>query len=60
MELVKILDGITRYRFGMSAEVMDEWKSSRQVPGQPHGGSTPKADTGEGSPGPGGIDAPAA
>jgi hypothetical protein len=56
---IKVLDGITRYRFGMSPELMAEWKAVRRVPGQPKGGSLPKAGNGEVTPGPGGI-APAA
>jgi hypothetical protein len=31
---VKVLDGITRYRFGGDPEVMAEWKAVRRVPGQ--------------------------
>jgi hypothetical protein len=33
--VVKVLDGITRYRFGMNPEMMAEWKAVRQVLGVP-------------------------
>ena len=47
---VKVLDGITRYRFGMSPQMMAEWKAVRRLPGRPQGAVAPD---------PGGI-APAA
>ncbi|HEV8612923.1 MAG TPA: hypothetical protein VGQ73_05385, partial [Gemmatimonadales bacterium] len=34
MKEMKLLDGITRYRFGMDAEMMAEWKAVRRVPGR--------------------------
>ena len=67
---VKVLDGITRYRFGDDPEVMAEWKAVRRVPGQagqsPQGpeGSAAVPPTGDGvvptTSGPGGGVAPAA
>jgi hypothetical protein len=59
LKVVKVLDGITRYRFGMSPEMMAEWQAVRQVLGRgvsPRGRVAPVA--GE-TPTPGGI-APAA
>ena len=41
VEQVKVLDGITRYRFGNDPEVMTEWKAARQILGQPRNGVTP-------------------
>ena len=35
LDEVKVLDGITRYRFGMDPEVMGEWNAVKRVPGQP-------------------------
>ncbi|HEV8454499.1 MAG TPA: hypothetical protein VGS60_02855 [Actinomycetes bacterium] len=32
---IKLLDGITRYRFGDDPEVMAEWKAAKQVLGEP-------------------------
>jgi hypothetical protein len=40
-EQVKLLDGITRYRFGSDPEVMAEWKAARQVLGQRRNGEAP-------------------
>jgi hypothetical protein len=40
---IKVLDGITRYRFGKNPEVMAEWKAIRQVLGQPRAEVTPPA-----------------
>ena len=34
-EQVKLLDGITRYRFGKDVEMMAEWKAAKQLLGQP-------------------------
>jgi hypothetical protein len=42
-EQVKLLDGITRYRFGNDAELMTEWKAARQVLGRPQNGEAPAA-----------------
>lgn len=59
LKQIKVLDGITRYRFGMSPELMAEWKAVRRVPGRPQGGvASPKGDEVV-PPDPGGI-APAA
>ena len=41
-EQVKLLDGITRYRFGSDPEVMVEWKAARQVLGQRRNGEAPQ------------------
>ena len=60
MKEVKLADGITRYRFGMSPERMAEWNAVRQVPGQARGGVAPATGNGEVPPGPGGGVAPAA
>jgi len=35
LEQIKVLDGITRYRFGMSPEMMAEWNAVRRVLGVP-------------------------
>lgn len=35
MELVKLIGGITGYRFGNDREVMAEWRAARQIPRQP-------------------------
>jgi hypothetical protein len=43
VEQVKVLDGITRYRFGKDPEVMVEWKAARQLLGAPQNGATPPA-----------------
>ena len=43
VEQVKVLDGVTRYRFGDEPEVMAEWKAARQVLGVPRNGVTPPA-----------------
>lgn len=43
VEQVKVLDGLTRYRFGNDPEVMAEWKAARQVLGQPRNGVKPPA-----------------
>lgn len=43
MEQVKVLDGITRYRFGNDPELMAEWKAARQVLGLPRNDVTPPA-----------------
>ena len=40
---IKLLDGITRYRFGGDPEVMAEWKAAKQVLGQPRDGGAPSA-----------------
>jgi hypothetical protein len=63
VDQVKVLDGITRYRFGDDPEVMAEWKAVRRVPGQPQAEVTPPP-TGDGvvppTSGTGGGVAPAA
>ena len=41
MDEVKLLDGITRYRFGNDPEVMAEWKAARQLLGKPRNGGIP-------------------
>ncbi|MGH7417505.1 MAG: hypothetical protein ACREKB_07005 [Candidatus Rokuibacteriota bacterium] len=47
-EQVKLLDGITRYRFGSDPELMAEWKAARQILGQPrNGGASPPAQSGD-------------
>jgi hypothetical protein len=35
MELVKVIGGITSYRFGQDRDVMAEWRAARQIPRQP-------------------------
>jgi hypothetical protein len=48
VEQVKVLDGITRYRFGKDPEVMVEWKAARQLLGLArNGGAPPAAQPGE-------------
>ncbi len=47
-EQVKLLDGITRYRFGKDVEMMAEWKAAKQLLGQPRPGDvspTPQPTT---------------
>ena len=56
MQVVRVLDGITRYRFGMNPEKMVEWRAVRRVPGQPQAS---RLASGEIGPEPGGV-APAA
>ncbi len=41
MELVKLIGGITGYRFGNDRDVMAEWKAARQIPRQPRKSDTP-------------------
>jgi len=41
VEQVKLLDGITRYRFGNDPELMAEWKAARQLLGQARNGQAP-------------------
>jgi hypothetical protein len=41
VEQVKLLDGITRYRFGSDPEMMAEWKAAKQLLGQPRNGEAP-------------------
>ena len=42
-EQVKLLDGITRYRFGKDVEMMAEWKAAKQLLGQARNGEVPSA-----------------
>jgi hypothetical protein len=42
-EQVHLLDGITRYRFGVDSDVMGEWKAARMVLGRPRNGAVPPA-----------------
>ena len=42
VEQVKLLDGITRYRFGNDPELMAEWKAARQVLGHARNGGVPQ------------------
>jgi len=58
LEQVKVLDGITRYRFATDVKMMAEWEAARQVPGLP-GGEPKPADQGDVPPAPAG-EAPAA
>lgn len=48
MELVKLIGGITGYRFGNDHEVMAEWRAARQIPRRPRildsGKTTPTSD----------------
>ena len=48
MELVKLIGGITGYRFGNDREVMAEWRAARQIPRRPRmvdsGRMTPPSD----------------
>jgi len=47
LKVVKVLDGITRYRFGMNPEKMAEWKAVRQVLGvSPRVRAAPGAEPG--------------
>ena len=47
LKVVKVLDGITRYRFGMNPEKMAEWKAVRQVLGvSPRGRAAPGVEPG--------------
>ena len=47
LRVVKVLDGITRYRFGMNPEKMAEWKAVRQVLGvSPRGRAAPGVEPG--------------
>lgn len=41
MEDVKLLDGMTRYRFGKDVEVMGEWDAARALLGQRRNGDVP-------------------
>ncbi|MEP7325978.1 MAG: hypothetical protein ABI836_08525 [Gemmatimonadota bacterium] len=41
MELVKLIGGITGYRFGDDRDVMAEWKAARQIPRQPRKSDQP-------------------
>ena len=43
LEQVRVLDGVTRYRFGNDPEVMAEWKAAKQVLGQRREEGTPPA-----------------
>jgi len=43
VEQVKLLDGITRYRFGNDPELMAEWKAARQMLGQSRNGEVSPA-----------------
>lgn len=43
VEQVKLLDGITRYRFGKDQEVMAEWKAAKQLLGQRRAVDAPSA-----------------
>jgi hypothetical protein len=43
VEQVKLLDGITRYRFGNDPEMMAEWRAARQRLGAPSHAATPPA-----------------
>ena len=46
VEQVKLLDGITRYRFGSDREVMAEWRAAHQLLGVPRNGeATPVTPT---------------
>ena len=48
MELVKLIGGITGYRFGNDREVMAEWRAARHIPRAPRsvdrGNTTPPSD----------------
>jgi hypothetical protein len=48
MELVKLIGGITGYRFGSSREVMAEWHAAREIPRRPRsvdsGRASPQSD----------------
>ena len=58
LRVVKVLDGITRYRFGMNPEKMAEWKAVRQVLGvSPRGRAAPAAEPGP-TPEPGSTSTP--
>lgn len=59
-ELVRVLDGINRYRYGKDPELMIEWNAARTVPFQKQRTTTPPpAGDGTGSAPPGSV-APAA
>jgi hypothetical protein len=60
LELVRVLDGINRYRYGKDPELMIEWNAARTVPVQKKGTPTPPpVGEGPGSAPPGSV-APAA
>ena len=42
MELVKLIGGITGYRFGNNRDVMAEWRAARQIPRLPRSGDSSK------------------
>lgn len=46
LEIVRVLDGINRYRFGKDPEALAEWNAAKQVPGPKVGrSSAPRAVT---------------
>jgi hypothetical protein len=60
VDQVKVLDGMTRYRFGDNPDMMAEWKAVKAIPGQPRNVvSPPPAGDGVVPPSSGGV-APAA
>ncbi len=44
MEIIRILDGINRYRFGKDPEGMAEWNAAKQVPALPFRTPTPRPE----------------
>jgi hypothetical protein len=62
VEVVRVLDGINRWRFGKTPELLVEWNAARQVPGlgvRPVPVPVPPSVEGVAPPNPGGV-APAA
>jgi hypothetical protein len=58
MEIVRVLDGINRYRFGKDPEAMAEWNAAKHIPGRPSS-RAPSPPPGPTTPKPGDV-APAA
>ena len=58
MEIVRVLDGINRFRFGKDPEVMAEWNAAKHIPG-PRSSRTPTPPVESTKPKPGDV-APAA
>ena len=44
-EIVRVLDGINRYRFGKDPEAMAEWLAAKRVPGTPSSRTAPSLPT---------------
>lgn len=59
LEIVRVLDGINRYRFGKDPEALAQWSAAKHVPGMPAGRTAPSPRPEAASPKPGDV-APAA